>query len=762
MSQSSAEPLPSSRTAPWNPIQALLKTVGSIWITVVTLVVLIAVLLWGTIVANKYGDTAARFGIYGSWWFNSIGVILGVNSAASLALRWPWRRQQLGFTLPHVGLIVLLVGCFISRRYGIEATVSIIEGQSSNRVYQGVRQRVELDDGQQFRLQVLSSDSAAEKEAPINVPFTSGPFNWEDFTNGNLSLVPWAVEHQDRWLGRMLLGLERYTWGLTWTLAHRDRGILFDHDGIRLEVLDYLSSSEVVHLPSVRVEATPSNRGEANGESKSFNLDVKADDAATFTPRQYGEGNEDQLPGGTRILFWMTGNEDETAAFQQSAPKGPLGKLGRVVLYAKGEAFDWPLDDWQPGSRRPLGNSGLQAELVDLAPDQGDVVVRLMIHDGDSVQRMALSSELPEKVNWQDYSDGVFGVYWLARSERTAKPKETPKPEAKKVTAKDGKAAKAKPDAANSKVEKRSDQEIDAVLANLPLVPPRVDFFQGADQKLYLRTWRDGEVKVVGPLRLAEGGGRITVFRGTPDEAILKFSDYQPADRPCVEASPQPFDKDPGYRLRQAKVRLTVDGKSDTFWVTCTSYDPEELRALRYSPDEIQLALKKNAVPRRFLHTVAGRGRRVVLGFEPQSFELGFAVHLNKAWQKLDPGSPTQAAKSFYASEIDLVPKLSEAELSAAGATKSPPKYENLLVTLNAPLDFTDPRSGKSFRLFQASMSQAYQPQEFGINLGEPVYVSGLSLNDDPGRGLTYLGCLMVVAGIFVAYFVRFAPPKRG
>ncbi len=82
-------------------------------------------------------------------------------------------------------------------------------------------------------------------------------------------------------------------------------------------------------------------------------------------------------------------------------------------------------------------------------------------------------------------------------------------------------------------------------------------------------------------------------------------------------------------------------------------------------------------------------------------------------------------------------------------------------MTLNAPLDFTDPRSGKSFRMFQSTMSEAFEPQQFGIKLGEPVYVSGLSLNDDPGRGVTYVGCLMIVAGIFVAYFVRFAPGKN-
>ena len=164
--------------------------------------------------------------------------------------------------------------------------------------------------------------------------------------------------------------------------------------------------------------------------------------------------------------------------------------------------------------------------------------------------------------------------------------------------------------------------------------------------------------------------------------------------------------------------------------------------------------------PKRFRHTVEGNARKVTVTFEPQSFELGFEVHLDKAWQKLDPGSPGEARTSEYASEIDLLPNLPESEKSASAA--SPPKYENLRVTLNAPLDFTDPRTGKSFRMFQATMSPAYQPQAFGIKLGEPVYISGLSLNDDPGRGVTYVGCLLVVAGIFVAYFVRLAPAKRG
>lgn len=496
MSLLTADSVTTPRSTPASPappvLRRLLKTIGSLWLTVAILFLLVFIMLWGTIVANKYGDTAARFGIYGSWWFNAIGFVLALNSAASLVLRWPWKRQQLGFTLPHIGLIVLLLGCLLSRRYGIDATVSIIEGQSSDRAYQGARQNVELDGAQHFKLHILPSDPDAKTVNVIDVPFTSGPFNWEDFGNGNLSLLPWAVQHQDRSVDRLLLAIERCTWNQPWYLAHRDRGVLYDRDGVRLEVIDYLSNS----LPPE--------------------------------------------------------NEEANAA-------------------------------------RP--------------------------HPGP----------------------------------------------------------------------------------------------------------------------LPEGEG---------------------------EPRPLPFDKDAGYRLRQAKVKLTVDGQSEVFWIPCSTYDPEEMLKLhKFSPEEIQQALKEDVLPQRFRHAVEGRGRQVVLELRPQSFQLGFAIQLDKAWQKLDPGSPDEARKSEYASEIDLLPSMSDTGNSASAARL--PKFEGLRVTLNAPLDFTDPRSGKSFRMFQSTMSPAYQPQQFGIKLGEPVYVSGLSLNDDPGRGVTYVGCLLVVAGIFVAYFVRIAPARK-
>ena len=52
-------------------------------------------------------------------------------------------------------------------------------------------------------------------------------------------------------------------------------------------------------------------------------------------------------------------------------------------------------------------------------------------------------------------------------------------------------------------------------------------------------------------------------------------------------------------------------------------------------------------------------------------------------------------------------------------------------------------------------MNGPYNPEEVGLKLGESAYLSGFTLNYDPGRGLTYIGCLLICAGIVVAYFVR-------
>ena len=134
---------------------------------------------------------------------------------------------------------------------------------------------------------------------------------------------------------------------------------------------------------------------------------------------------------------------------------------------------------------------------------------------------------------------------------------------------------------------------------------------------------------------------------------------------------------------------------------------------------------------------------------------LGFQVYLRKFQRKLDPGSDMP---SHYSSRVDFL------------ALSNPPKKpqeekklrENVLITLNSPVDFTDPRSGRTYRLFQADKRGPWLPgdPEFDRLVGndhsrDQVYLSVFSVNYDPGRGLKYAGCLMIVVGIGVVYYWR-------
>ena len=277
----------------------------------------------------------SQFGVYGSWWFNALGLMLGLNSTAALVLRWPWKLQQMGFVIPHIGLIVLLVGCFLSRRYGVEATLVVFEGESSDLAYKGPEQHVELDGQQRFTLKVISADGTMAGE-PIVVPFTSGPFNWDDY----------------RTLGP-----------LPWSLAHRDRGVLYDRDGIRLEVLDYLSNSTIVNVPSLSVQAAPWTgrwRGvPASGRHPTFGQGRRG-----ATCRRPALRRRQRADAVRRPAYLVLDEARGRYGHFLVETAGAFGQARLAVLYAGGKSYDLSLGDWTPGTRRPLGDSGLEAELV--------------------------------------------------------------------------------------------------------------------------------------------------------------------------------------------------------------------------------------------------------------------------------------------------------------------------------------------------------------------------------------------------------------
>jgi hypothetical protein len=107
-----------------------------------------------------------------------------------------------------------------------------------------------------------------------------------------------------------------------------------------------------------------------------------------------------------------------------------------------------------------------------------------------------------------------------------------------------------------------------------------------------------------------------------------------------------------------AQVRLTVDGSAKEF----------ELPALSDEPAKSELSI------------VAGNKRRVSVVLRQDEIDLGFQLFLHRFQRKLDPGG---GMASHYSSLVDI--------LDRNDSSDHPKLRQNVLITLNEPVDFTDP-----------------------------------------------------------------------
>jgi hypothetical protein len=125
-------------------LYALIKNlILSIHTTVICLIVLCILVLWGTLFQIDNGIYAAQSRFFNSWivriwgFFPFPGVrstilVLILNQLAILAFRQKWRLDKAGLVLTHIGVLVLLIGGGIISFIARESFLTLREGESSN------------------------------------------------------------------------------------------------------------------------------------------------------------------------------------------------------------------------------------------------------------------------------------------------------------------------------------------------------------------------------------------------------------------------------------------------------------------------------------------------------------------------------------------------------------------------------------------------------------------------------------------------------
>jgi ResB-like family len=251
-----------------------------------------------------------------------------------------------------------------------------------------------------------------------------------------------------------------------------------------------------------------------------------------------------------------------------------------------------------------------------------------------------------------------------------------------------------------------------------PLVDPQVNGRFGVVEvmgddhgRLAYRVFGRGTPGKLGPHGLLKLNEEVTAFGGNELAPMtMKFSveEFLQAGREedVAESIDLPINKkDEG--ISAALVELTVKGVTKEFWLRKSpTFDPIYHRVI--FPDAI--------------YEVALDSDRMDLGFSLtlDDFDVGF-----------DPG--TQEASSFR-SEVRLT---DEAEKI---------KDKPVSIYMNNTLDH------RGWRFFQSSYQRHYDPKT-GRPTGE--FISVFQVARNPARELIYIGCIVVVLGAFVQFYMR-------
>ena len=112
----------------------IFKFFASLKLALCILFSLMAVLAVGTFLESYQGTDAARLVVYESAWFSALLVLLGINVTAAALDRLPWKRKHTGFVITHAGIVLILIGSFVTQRLMVDGQMMIAEGEVEHRI----------------------------------------------------------------------------------------------------------------------------------------------------------------------------------------------------------------------------------------------------------------------------------------------------------------------------------------------------------------------------------------------------------------------------------------------------------------------------------------------------------------------------------------------------------------------------------------------------------------------------------------------------
>ena len=130
-------PSPSVLQTIGQSVRQTIKALASIKMAVVIILSLGTLTAWGTIVEARFNAVAASKIVYQSVWMYTVIGMLCLSLIAVMIDRWPWKTKHTGFILAHIGIIILMIGSFVTHVWGIDGSVTLTNGQPARNLISG-------------------------------------------------------------------------------------------------------------------------------------------------------------------------------------------------------------------------------------------------------------------------------------------------------------------------------------------------------------------------------------------------------------------------------------------------------------------------------------------------------------------------------------------------------------------------------------------------------------------------------------------------
>jgi len=124
---------------------------------------------FATFIENDFGTIAAKSKVYNAKWFEFLLLLLAVNMTGSIFVHKMYLRSKWTILLFHVSFLVIFIGAAVTRYISYEGTLSIREGETSNRMV-----------SDETYIQVWANDGnvAYHKEKKVfATPYSAGKFS---------------------------------------------------------------------------------------------------------------------------------------------------------------------------------------------------------------------------------------------------------------------------------------------------------------------------------------------------------------------------------------------------------------------------------------------------------------------------------------------------------------------------------------------------------------------------------------------------------